>query len=137
MTNKPLPVRHSPYVSGVLRPLKVHNIIPSVSPGCILPSMSFQWLFLAGNTWLVMYVKFYAATSINNLWYLVSQLSSCRGWLCMWMMNIWHAFLVWVISIINLLLVSHIPCNCFCYYSHWYSIPKHVMCIGLSLEDQI
>jgi len=23
MTNKPLPVRHSPYVSGVLRPLKV------------------------------------------------------------------------------------------------------------------
>lgn len=26
MTNKPLPVRHSPYVAGVLRPLKVYNI---------------------------------------------------------------------------------------------------------------
>lgn len=26
MTNKPLPIRHSPYVAGVLRPLKVCNI---------------------------------------------------------------------------------------------------------------
>lgn len=27
MTNKPLPVRHSPYVSGVLRPLKVSSLV--------------------------------------------------------------------------------------------------------------
>lgn len=27
MTNKPLPVRHSPYVTGVLRPLKVFSLV--------------------------------------------------------------------------------------------------------------
>ena len=42
MTNKPLPVRHSPYVSGLLRPLKVFNKLLSHS----LVYLRWIWFFM-------------------------------------------------------------------------------------------
>jgi len=48
MTNKPLPVRHSPYVVGVLRPLKVCDSIKFTVYIIFTLITSFRGYWLAG-----------------------------------------------------------------------------------------